>query len=906
MFWLLLLSQLSFSRKIVKDDSYTAHTRIDDAGQPIELQMNKFENLGDLEGANGGGILINRNKVNCILTNCKFDKCVGTNGGAIYIAYSGTAGTYNCAIHTTTFANCKSKTHGGAIYVSITQANSHSFVITNSEFNSNVAGKSGGAIYAMVRDTCTIQHCTFNGNSGSDVGSSIWCRIGWNDRYNLNELVIEDNTFTFTPSAKKSVNVYIDTYVLTGDTTPNANLQLGRCTFAKGTTTVTGYKQLEISEHNAHFESIKFTGCNCVNDDYGTVSLPYSFNPNATFAFNCQSIDTCQLAPGEPTPGPSKDGQGYDVYPQRIQVASKEYPPSLRLVKAKFTNLEYLKNDVGGGAIAIDRVNTTLTECVFEHCYTSAKSYGGGAVYVYYPGTDAYYFCGIYNSVFQNCNVSNNGGALFLQTVQPDRHRIEVEGCTFNNNIAGKFGGAIFAISRDLIKVCHSTFTDNVAINGSSLYARVGHANGKDTNDRFTFYGNTFGFTPSEGHNINVYIESIKLEANIEPRANIYLGANKFTMTGEFSSYYSLVIDPQGPIKEVNFIGCNCVQSGMNTVSIPSTVAGIAENIIVDCPGINECPAPQLPPATAECGTFSIRRDEVTNLDVRNTCFSNLNSPSHIDGGAIYITNAPLNLNSCSFYSCSSDRNGGAIYASYTGNTCNLNINGCFFDDCSAGIDGGALYFINDKSTSSSIQNTKFFNNEAVQRGGAVYYSPCAKSSLTRCFFLNNTCSKKNNQGTALYALIRNLDGTNDNVVISNNRFRSELEPNTQQFYINLKKSGKLQLGQNSFSFNKAEVTTVSSKYIYLSDDEGAGFNVNGEICVDANVSLPGLVYGFEQNVVFDCHKADEEWDNYVEVKEKELNLGLAIGIAVICGVAVIAIVIVILVIITIRERRRG
>lgn len=385
------------------------------------------------------------------------------------------------------------------------------------------------------------------------------------------------------------------------------------------------------------------------------------------------------------------------------------------------------------------------------------------------------------------------------------------------------------------------------------------------------------------------------------------LGENKFSMTGEFSAYYSLFIDPQGPHKEFNFLGCNCIQSGMDTVSIPSTIEGIAEHIIVDCPGINECPAPQLPPATSECSTFSNRRDEVTNLDVRNTCFSNLNSPSHIDGGAVYITNAPLNLNSCKFYSCSSERNGGAVFAKYTGNACNLNINGCFFEDCSAGIFGGALYFTNDKPTSSSIQNNKFFNNEAVERGGAVYYSPCAKSSLTKCFFLNNTCSKKNNQGTALYALIRNDHGTNDNVVINDNRFRSELEPNTQQFYINLKKSGKLQLGQNSFSFNKAEITSISSKYIFLSNDEGSGFNVNGEICVDANISREGLVYGFDQNVVFDCHKADEEWDNYVEPpKEKELNLGLAIGIAVICGVAVIAIVIVILVIITIRERRRG
>ena len=98
-----------------------------------------------------------------------------------------------------------------------------------------------------------------------------------------------------------------------------------------------------------------------------------------------------------------------------------------------------------------------------------------------------------------------------------------------------------------MIKVCHSTFTDNEAVNGSSLYAQVGYKNGKDTNDRFTLYGNKFAFTPSEGHNVNVFIEIIALAENIEPRANVYLGENKFSMTGEFSAYYSLFIDPLGP-----------------------------------------------------------------------------------------------------------------------------------------------------------------------------------------------------------------------------------------------------------------------------------------------------------------------------------------------------------------------
>lgn len=914
MIGLLLFYQLSFclkgaSKKLIKDDDgFTQHERIADPTEPIELNMNKFVSLGDLESANGGAILINKNKVNCVLNNCKFDSCAGTNGGAIYIMYSGSGSTYNCAITASEFTGCQSKTHGGAIYVQITQSNSHSFVVTNTEFKNNQAGKSGGAIYAMVRDTCTIQHCTFTQNSGSDVGSSLWCRIGWNDRYNLNELVIEENTFTFTPTKKSSVNVYIDTYVLSDDTTPNGNLQLGRCTFAGTKEGITGYYQLQISEHNSKFESIKFSGCNCVNDAYGTVSLPYSYNPNATFAFNCQSIGTCQLEPVEPTPGPSKDSQGFSVYPERILLSYREYPPTLTLVKAKFSNLEYLKNDIGGGAIAIDRVNCTITDCAFDHCYTSAKSFGGGAVYVYYPGTDAFYTCQIINSVFESCNVTNFGGAVFAQTVQTDRHKIIIDACTFKNNLASKLGGAIYVVSRDLISICHCTFENNNAVNGSSLYAKVGHANGKDTNDRITIFGNTFTIAPTVEKSTNVYIESVKLDENIEPRAVVYFGNNKFAHESTLS-HFSLFVDDQGQLKDFVFIGYNCIQSGLDTVHIPNTVNGVEQYIIIDCPGMNQYPEPSLPPATEECSTFSVRRDEVTNLDIRNTCFADIKAPANFDGGAIRIVNAPLYLQACRFTRCSSERDGGAVYAFYTGNTCDLDISRCIFQSCTAGLSGGAVYFVNEMPTKSSITNNKFIDNEAVANGGGLFYSPSARSALNSNFFLNNKLSKSNNRGTALYAIIRNLNANinNDNVDISNNRFRSELTPNSQQFYINMKKSGRLHLGFNAFSFNKAEITGVSSKYIYLLNDEGSDFQLKGDICVDSNETRPGLVYGIDNNIKYDCHRADEEWDNYVEPdQEKELNLGLAIGIAVICGVVVIAIVIVILVVITIKDRRRN
>ncbi|KAK8876359.1 protein polyglutamylation [Tritrichomonas musculus] len=908
MLGLFLLYQLSVSIKGTKDD-YKAHTRIADSTEPINLENALFSQLGDIE-ENGGGILINKNKVSCTLVNCKFDSCKATNGGAIYLMYSGSASNYECKISDTLFSNCESKTHGGAVYAQVTQSNSHSLTITGCTFTANTAGKSGGAIYAMVRDSCTIEKCSFNGNRASDVGSSIWCRIGWNDRYNVNELIIQENTFEFTPTSKKSVNVYIDSYVLTSDTTPNANLELGGCTFSiiSNPSNITGYKQLEISEHNSHFESIKFSGCNCVKDVYGTVSLPFSFNPNSTFAYDCTDLGNCEAPPIEPTPVPKPDNEGYTPYEERVLRLYKEYPPNLILVKAKFSNIEYLKNDIGGGAIAIDRVTSSIVECKFIQCYTSARSYGGGAIYVAFSGTDAVYTCSIIGSKFENCNVTNNGGALFLQTLQPDRHSITVEGCTFTNNIAGKLGGAVYVSSRDLIAVRHCTFENNQALNGSSLYARVGHANGKDTNDRFTLIGNSFTFTPSENNLVDVRIESIKLETDIEPRAHLIMGDNTFAVSEGATSYQSFVIDAIGKLKQVTFIGCNCVQGGADTIIAPSDIAGLNQNIVFNCPETNKCPEAEKPPATEECPEPQLRRDSVERVELKNVCFSSIKAPAEMDGGAVHIVNAPLIVSGCNFWKCSTEGNGGAIYATYSGNTCDLNVRDSIFESCSAGLYGGAFYFVNSRPTSSTIENCKFYTNQATNDGGALYYSPCARSSLRKCFFLNNEITKGNTHGTGVYAIIRNphKDINNDEVVIANNRFRSELASNTQQFYINMKKSGNLQLGFNAFSFNKANITSVSSKYLYFANDEGSNFRLSGNICVDANETRDGLVYGISDNIQWDCHRADVEWDNYVEPEEEELNLAMAIGIAAACGIAVIAIVVVVLVIITIKQRKNN
>lgn len=143
-------------------------------------------------------------------------------------------------------------------------------------------------------------------------------------------------------------------------------------------------------------------------------------------------------------------------------------------------------------------------------------------------------------------------------------------------------------------------------------------------------------------------------------------------------------------------------------------------------------------------------------------------------------------------------------------------------------------------------------------------------------------------------------------VVIEGNRFRSEPVTQTQQLFINLKKSGQLEFNSNSFSFNKAEEIPSGAKYIQLQKDEGAVLAVKDDICVDNKESL---VSGFDSdvNIQTDCHVADPENDHELEGDDqggkKKNNVGLIVGVTV-AAVVVVAIIVVVVVFVVLRKKQ--
>lgn len=251
-----------------------------------------------------------------------------------------------------------------------------------------------------------------------------------------------------------------------------------------------------------------------------------------------------------------------------------------------------------------------------------------------------------------------------------------------------------------------------------------------------------------------------------------------------------------------------------------------------------------------------------------------------------------------------------------------LEIEKCTFNSCSSGKLGGSIYFHNQNPHSeSSIEECRFENSIAVEGAGAVYFAPCANSEMKKNLFINNLCVNNNAHGSSLLALIEKENNLKlklkdeeeeiEPVVIENNKFRSKPVSNSQQLYIDLKKQGELVFDSNSFSFDKTSNDKIpsNSKYITLVKEETAILHLNGEICLDNSIAL---IDGLDSNakIATDCHKADAENDNdFDDTKNKSVGgkkkVGLIVGVAV-AAVVVVVIVVIVVVIFVVRKKSMG
>ena len=485
------------------------------------------------------------------------------------------------------------------------------------------------------------------------------------------------------------------------------NLQIQDCTFANGS--AVGYGGAVSSRiSNTNISNCVFENC---SSRRGGALLLYNANP---------TVESCHFINNKATDSGSEHGGG------AINIGSGG-------VNAKISNCVFENCSASkGGALLLYNANPTVESCRFinNKATDSGSEHGGGAINIGSGGVNAK----ISNCVFENCSASK-GGALLLYNANHT-----VESCRFiNNNATGTGdndgGGAIYTGSNARnTNVYDCTFINNTAPHfGGAIYSQgtnltIGGCdfveNKAPTNDGGAIYVN----------NISSIISNCSF---IENSAN-HGGAIYYTNKAVNNTLSNCNFTNNNATDEINGLtgGALYINQAVNTT-------------ISNCSFINN--------TAAHCGG-AIASTHINGLTVEKCNFIENKATYHgaaaepgSYGGAIRLING---LENCKIVDCNFTKNaamnnaGGAIEIASEKDNSELVIENCNFDSNQAYSDGGAIY--SHSIGTIDILNCNFTNNSVndyatCRSGGAILLNMKSntdnayRANITGCNFINNT-----------------------------------------------------------------------------------------------------------------------------------------------------------------------
>ena len=498
------------------------------SGGIVRIKDSHFES--NLANNEDGGVIYSEENIiidNSIFKNNKVrgEELNKAYGGAVCSKKSITASN-------SIFESNHAKAYGGALYAH------NEAKIYNCTLESNTADIDGGAIYS--EGETTIENCIFKNNNatGKTLARSFGGAIRSeglttiknslfenNHAYNQGGAVYADGEIRITNSnftknsAKLAGAVYTSKII---QTVSYSNFRNNKATNDDGGAIYINNKC-----------SPEFKYCifeeNICNGDGGAIYLDSSSAPilisNCSFNYNKADVDGGAVYSHAKT---TVSNSKFDGNEATGKTASRSFGGAIRsegLVTLTKTNFYNNYADNYGGAVYADK-EIRITECNFE--WNGAKNNGGA---IYTSTIDKT----ISNSTFigNNANKEDGGAIYIFNKCDP-----MFVSCRFEDNHAADEGGAIYLDSSHAeITVTHSTFVDNMASSGQSIYD-CGYyylvdrcwfgKNNPDLADQFKIWHKAESdedFYPTTNLNINMKINDTE----------IYLG-NKYHVTVYFIS----------------------------------------------------------------------------------------------------------------------------------------------------------------------------------------------------------------------------------------------------------------------------------------------------------------------------------------------------------------------------------
>lgn len=433
----------------------------------------------------------------------------GIAGGAAYYSHPSTANFTNCTF-TANMAyeayiyydplsilgeDISAYTVGGAVYSDI----SNNVTINTCDFKSNM----GGAIYCDSNCTLSIDNaydpnhnCLFITNSdtndgsdldfdiGIDFGSGGAIYVGPNGIANIQNCVFTSNLAKNDGGALKCLsNLVIKNCSFGGNTARNG---YGGATdlYLPGATT-----PLTIDANNCSFSGNQAPIGGGFSSD----------NFTATFA-NCYFIGNT-----------ARESGGLDLWYGNITFSNG-------IIKDNIATDGY-----GGGlscySTAVQILHSTIMDNLAAGSFPTAGC--GGAIY--FEGQASPHR--VFNCLITGNSATVSGGAIYCYTATP-----EIKNCTFDNDFAGGFGGAIFSNFSSLPQITNCIFRN---CNGHAIHEED---YGGDANATYClFYNNSGGEYYDSGTRF-VYMGAGQVGSIPSGSNNLY--GDPLFVSGDLGSYY--------------------------------------------------------------------------------------------------------------------------------------------------------------------------------------------------------------------------------------------------------------------------------------------------------------------------------------------------------------------------------
>lgn len=728
----------------------------------------------------GGAVYIdgenykNINKLYTIVANCSFvaNKATGTsssNGGAVYINKA------TATIADSRFADNAADSYGGAVYFDKTSG-----TVVNSSFANNVAKTfSGGAVYVGRYSNGVAVNCSFANNTANAGGAF---DADYTSGTVINCTFVNNKAMGFSGGAVNFEHgaagvVFKSSFV--NNKAPTVGIGTGGA--ISGSKTVT----------NCSFEN-NFAGLGGAVYGYGSVKDCIFVNNTATssngayggaiYLSDANSIvNNCSFVNNS----------------RSVVYTSKN---NCRVIDCSFVNnmfcaLRYDGNNgyvincsfvnttsTGslGGAIQWKGARATLNKCSFVN---NTASYGG-AIYFYgeIKGSGSSRYGGAINSRVVDCSFANNMASTFGGAIYIKANDCTVADSSFINNSVTQYGGGAIYLEeiKDYGLVCtvvNSSFTNNRAKQSSG--GAICFIGVRDTLVNCNFVNNT----AKSGGAVSLFaIGGISSSsANVINCSFANNTATEFGGAIIFNSYKNVI---NGYVLDSRFVN-NAAESGGAALFLSSSGTFTTKEItakVTNCSFVNNA-------ATESGGAirfFGARY--AMNGFVEDSIFVNNTAES---GGAInFYTNkgngfswryTSGTVTNSSFVNNTAKTNGGALhFYTATGAVSNSS-----FVDNKANNDAGAIYFevipnirasgnsneilgaadSNDGlsaadlgTAQTAVEGSSFVNNLANNNGGAVYFT-ANNGVVVDSSFVNNTVK---NYGGAIYSIcLVNVSGSN-------------------------------------------------------------------------------------------------------------------------------------------------